>query len=335
MPAGVESGLYYRTPAWHHLGDVAKEGEWPTDRALLRKRAGLEWEITEENIEVGGYYAEHLVGIGRDDKDPAKKLPSGQIVRAPESLLAVQPVSYKAIRNGEFLDVVEEVLGQNEIGDFWQYEALFSLHGGKRIIATLRAREPLKIPADPAHTYSFATFASQHDGSGGLRGIPANFRVECANLWKLADQQARSAGVGFTIRHTENWRERVGDAKRLFAVARQEGTMWAVLAEKMSRTHLEANAQQRFLRTLMPVRDDMSDTQVKNTKDNREQIYRILHSRTCEGIETTVYGMVQAVIEWADHVQPAHSDSSRTSRTLMRSHPTKQKAFSMATGMMN
>jgi phage/plasmid-like protein (TIGR03299 family) len=250
-------------------------------------------------------------------------------------LLAIQPASYKAIRNDEFLDVIEEILGASEIGDFWQYEALFSLHGGKRIVCALRAREPLPIGRDPAHTYSYATFASQHDGSGGLRGIPANFRVECANLWKLADQQAKASGVGFTIRHTENWRERVAEAKRVFAVARQEGEMWAKLADRLANSHVGYDAQQRFLRALMPIRDDMSDKQVENTKVNREIITQILASPTCAGISGTVYGLVQATIEWADHVQPAHSDQTRSARTLLRSNPVKQKAFSIAMGMLN
>lgn len=111
--------------------------------------------------------------------------------------------------------------------------------------------------------------------------------------------------------------------------------MWATLADRLANTQVGLSDTGRFLRSLMPIRDDMSDKQVENTKANRETIMRILASPTCTGIGDTVYGLVQATIEWADHEQPAHSDQTRSARTLLRSNPVKQKAFSIAMGMLN
>lgn len=334
MPHQVEGGMYLRTPAWHRIGNVV--GEWPGswEAACLAAGPALQWEIRTEQVyspapdHPGRLPIENQVALYRDDKAGHVVLPDGRMVINPESFLAIQSTSYHVIRNREFGEVIEKVLG--DVGSFWHYEALFALNNGRRIVAVLRAKEPLNIGTDPALTFPYVALINQHDGNGGLKGIPSTFRPDCANMIKMADMQARAAQVGFSIKHTAGWGERIELARETFAAARREGEAWAQLATKLGRKTMTKAESKRFMEALLPTNSAMSERQVENTEANRRAIGELLKSPTCRGIEHTVLGHVQAAVEYADHVRPAHSDSTRAARVLTRADPIKQKAFALA-----
>jgi phage/plasmid-like protein (TIGR03299 family) len=339
MGHGFDSGMYLRQPAWHRLGTVVEE--WPGSWAEARKVAGLEWEVEVAPIAVpyttAPAYAP-LTGynlLRRSDKPMTIEGPLGEgdIIANPEAVLAVQPTSYHIIRNAQFGEILETILGR--IGDDWAYECLFALYGGRQIVAVLRARNPLQIGPDPSKNFSYICFVSRHDGQGGLKGIPTNLRVVCANMRHMAETQAKRDGVGFTIRHTANWQEQIEKAAAVVQSAVRDGKAWAELATRMGRTTLYPSQLTSALNSLFKTDSSMTERQERGQIRRREQIRQILRSPTCEGIDKSWYGLVQAVDEWCDHEQPARSDETRTQRTLLRPEPLKAKVAMLARSQLN
>lgn len=330
MPHEFESGLFNRKPAWHRLGKVVEE--WPGSWEAARKLAGLTWEVKAVPVWIGGEHPvldQENVALVRDDipVETTGSLGAGDLIASNRARLAIQPTSYHVITNGQFGEVIEYLVGA--VGDDWQYETLIALYGGRQIVAVLRAREPLNIGADPSKTFQYVAFTNRFDGQGGLRGIPTNFRVVCANTQKASERQAKVDGVGFTIKHTANWQERIDRARGVLVAATQDGKAWEQLANRLGGKKLHPAHRDRMLDSLFKTDSGMTDKQVRGVQASRDSVRQILGSPTCAGIEDTALGFVQAVTEWADHVRPARNDETRTSRSLLRAEPIKAKAFAL------
>lgn len=328
-----ESGAFLRTPAWHRLGNVLEE--WPGSQQLARKAGGLEWDV--DIVPIGTYAVTPQglrfpailgwQGLVRNDMPLMIEGDTGSEVN-PAALLSIQPSTYKVIRNGEFMDVVEYVVGS--VGDDWQYETLINLYGGRVIVALLKARTPLAIGGDPSKTYTYLDFTSRHDGQGGLRIFPSNVRVVCANTHNAAEHQAKSDGVGFTIRHTANWEERTKLAAQAIQSAVKDSKAWEKLANKLVSKKLVPAQLDRMLLQLFKTDSAMVPQTVKRLETSRVQFRELLASPTCEHISETMYGFVQAADEWVDHVKPAHSDETRFARSIFRVDTVKNKALQLA-----
>lgn len=337
MSHEFESGVFYREAAWHRLGTVVEE--WPGSWDAARKLAGIEWEVREHPIAVTwgdtanipvvapihGYRA-----LVRDDKPLFIQTAANRVTMNDAALLAVQPSSYKVIRNEEFGEIIEYIIGK--VGDDWAYETLISLSGGRNIVALLRARQPLEIGGDPSKTYNYLCFTSRHDGQGGLRGIPTSVRVVCRNTHHAAETGAKRDGVGFTIRHTSNWEERKEQAALAIQAAVRDGKAWEKLGRELVGRRLVKPQLDRMLLMLFKTDSSMTPRQVAGIERSRAAVRQILQSRTCEHISDTMWGFVQAVDEYADHIRPARSDETRTQRSLLRAEPIKTKAFALAMG---
>ena len=298
-----DSGFMVRLPSWHHKENaVLKESprSWPE----ARKEAGLEWDVDVEPV-----YAKRVAEVV-DDLVPARwvEVPGYQLLT----------------RNEEFGYLIDALLGL-EGEEYVDFEALMSLYEGRSIVALVTFPSPLVMPWDPSHNYTYCTFASRHDGQGGLRGIPTNVRVQCANTLNTAEM-TDGKRVGFTIRHTKNWKERVAEVRRDLVLARGESKQWVEFAEQLARWQVNGRRREAYLKRFLPVSDDMGERQRENVLLNREKIRDLLRGPSCAEIADTGYGLLMASTEWSDHFRPHQSADSYVSRQLMRKEPTKTKA---------
>lgn len=327
----VDSAMYVRKPAWHRLGNVVAEypGSWPEARAA----AGLLWDVRKLPIALAsptGRYAPApgYTALVRSDKDMMRRNPeTGAEEINPNALLAVQPDSYQVVTNEEFGEVIEYVLGVDDLGEQVQYETLISLYGGRLIVALVRFEAPLEIPGDSSQHFTYVGLCSRHDGNGGLRGIPTNIRIECANLTKAAEAQAKVDRVGFTIRHTSNWRARLEDARTVLMGAKAEAKAYAEMANELIAAELHPNGIAGYLDRFLPTRSDMTELQVKNVETSRAAVRGFYESRSCESIRGTVYGITAAATEWAEHGRAFRTEDSYVARSLLRAEPLKARAF--------
>lgn len=318
-----ESGLMVRTPSWHRLENaVLKESPSSWDEA--RKIAGLTWDVetqpvyTTRSVEITGEPDEWGTRVEPLDGYQALARNDTHVV------LSVQASSYHVIKNEEFGEVIETLLGVG-FDEGLKLEALMSLYGGRQVVALAYFEEPLKMSFDDSLNFTFLAFSSRHDGQGGLRGIPTNVRVVCANTLNWAE--ASDGKYGFTIKHTSTWKDRVEEVRSQMVLAQRDSAAWVEFASKLAEWQLTPRRREDFLRKFLPVSDEYGERANANHLTARERIRAILESETCASIKASGYGMAMAATEWSDHVRPAQSIDSGIARQLLRAEDTKTRAM--------
>lgn len=326
MSAEFETGFMVNIPSWHRLERaVLPDGTLTWEAA--REAAGLTFEVAPEPVytvqaepqqdgppelvstEIKGWQA-----IVRDDKQV------GDTAR----VLGIQKSSYEVIYNSVFGEVINTVLG-NQDDDPITFEALMSLYGGRQIVALVRFDMPLPLGVDPSKNYRFCALVSRHDGQGGLRVLPTNTRVVCANTIHAAEM-TDGKDTGITIRHTTNWKDRLDEVRVAFELARGESDQWVKFATELAAWQVKSRQRDAFLKRFLPISDDMTKQVFKNTEVARHDIRQILESPTCEGIADNGYGLLMAATEWSDYKRPHQTKSSFVSRQLLRKEPNKVRA---------
>lgn len=313
-----DTGFTVRTPSWH------REERWVLPDGTLgweqaRELSGITWEVTSEpiySVDDRGEYdqIEGWQSIYRDDRD---WLQEGRV-------LAIQPSSYAVIKNAEFGRIINDVLGAQQDEEI-VFESLMSLYGGKMIVALCYFAQPLTMAWDPSETYRYLAFCSRHDGQGGLRGIPTNVRVVCANTLNAAEA-FDGRRVGFTVRHTATWEQKVEEIRSSLVISQRQGKKWTEFAELLARYPVTGQRRETFLRRMFPVSDDMTARMMTNAENNRQSVRMLLESPTCESIKGNGYGLYMATTEWSDHVRTARTRSSFVARQLLSKEEPKAKS---------
>lgn len=318
-------GVFVREPSWHRLENAVLP-EHLTSWEDARKHARLDWEVFSEPV-----FVREIDSVTETGEEVARfpEVSGFQAVRRDDTraVLAVQPSSYALIGMERFGDVIESVAGAG-----LRYEAAFSLYDGKMIVALLYFEEPLTIPGDNSQNFTYLAMINRFDGQGGLRGIPTNIRVQCANTLNAAEA-TDGKNVGFSIRHTTNWAERISEAAEIVQGARRDAQAWQVLANRLGAFRVSPNQTQTFLSRFLPTATDMTERQVRNVEVARDQVREVLASETCEHINRSGYGLVMAATEWADHVRANRSDDTLAARQLLRKELPKARAVRIACQM--
>ena len=315
-----DSGFMVHTPSWHRLESAVLKSS-PDNWEDARKEAGLMWEI-----ETSPVYELKPSTIGPSWAPTPVEIPDWQRISRNDTkaTLAIQKDTYKVIYNKVFGSVIDTVLGLDE-DEKPVLEALMSLYGGRMIVALCYFEEPLKMSWDPSATYRYLAFCSRHDGEGGLRGIPTNVRVQCANTLNAAEM-TDGRKVGFTIKHTASWESRVAEVGREMVAARGDSAKWLKFAEELAMWKVTPRSRDTYLKRYLPVSDDMGHTKSTNTMMSRAKIREILESPTCEGISKNGYGLLMASTEFSDHYRGHNSTDSFVSRQLLRKEEPKARS---------
>lgn len=315
-----DSGFMVNKPSWHRM-EKAVLKESPRSWEAARVAADLTWEL-----ETAPVYSEMVNGPGGPFPPEYEQIEGYQQIRRDDThaLLSVRPSSYETIRNEQFGEVIETLLGLED-DEYVEFEALMALYGGKQVIALVNFPEPLKMPWDPSKTYLYLCFASRHDGNGGLRGLATNVRVQCANTMNTAEATDGRL-TGFTIRHTSNWEQRVQEIRQQLIVARGESQKWLDFTEQLAMWKVGSRQREAYLKKYLPVSDDHGRRKNENQLLNRERIRKILSSKTCEGVADSGYGLLMATTEWSDHHREAQTTDSFVARQLLRKEEPKARS---------
>jgi phage/plasmid-like protein (TIGR03299 family) len=333
-------GIMVGQPSWHRMEHAVLTTS-PTTWEAARDESELRWEVTSEPVYMRGPRDNEIVmgpglglqrlhevdgwqAISRDD------LPMGD----PGRLLAIQKDSYKIVYNRDFGDVIDTVLGRNKDDDSdpLNFSALFSLYGGRMIVALMYFPTPLKMGWDPSENLSYLSFQTRHDGNGGFHCLPTNVRTVCANTIKWGEVMD-TRGFGFTIRHTSNFEERLHEVQQSIVVARGDSQKWIEFSEQLARYKVTSRQRDTFLKRWLPASDDMSTRQRDHIVKARDQVCTILRSETCEGISGSGYGLFQAATQYADHSRKVAGIDSYVTRQLTIKEPLKVSAAGILSNM--
>jgi phage/plasmid-like protein (TIGR03299 family) len=320
-----------RQEMWHHLGVVLPE--YPTREQA--QRLVHPWEPVSEPV-----YRRVAEPVTQADgsQHPFAEVP-GQVlnVRSDDGEpLGVVSESFTVVTNGEMYDVAE-ALEANAPGDVL-YETGGSLAGGRKVWLLVRLKEPLVIKGDPrGETIAYYALQNAHDGSGSFRGSAVNTRIVCANTSRLADVEATARGTEFVFAHTKNVAGRIEEAKKALAGWREGLTAFQTLSAELVTIHVKPHQVEWFLAEFipMPPPSTISDRVVTNVNQARDLVRGFLHGPTCEGINDTVYGLVQASQEYLNHARKAQSQESRFRRTYLEKSVFTGRVVNLARDAVN
>lgn len=319
MSHEFESGFMVNTPSWHRLENAVLSAS-PRTWEEARTQAGLDWDVYADGVFVGGGQS---TGKSWTYDDVSSEW---QAIRRDdtEDVLSIRPATYQMVTNSQFGSIMESLLGLEKEEEL-VFEALMSLYGGRQVVALTKFEEPLRLPWDESETYAYLAFSSRHDGQGGIRGIPTNVRVVCANTLSLAESMGKDSS--FSIRHTTTWEDRVAEIGDQLRMARQGSKRWVEGMEALARFRVQEKEVDTFLRKLFPISDEMTGRMIDSRQLWRTQVRRVYEeSETTNSVRGNGYGLLMATTEWADHVREARTDDSAVSRQLLTKSEPKAKA---------
>ncbi len=335
-----ETGFSVREVPWHGLGKVLNDypGSWDEARVL----AGLDWDPVEEPVySVGELYAD-----GRAD---VQLIPEFKQVRRSDNgmLLDIARDGYQLITHDVFGEIFEAILDSSD-GKI-KYETAGSLDSGRKVWVLAKLGGEIHLPGDPSATQPYMALMTSHDGTAALRVIGTCVRIVCMNTWHAADMDASKRGSSYSFKHTKNWRDRVEDAKAALAQTEENIAHTVRMAHDFLDVKVSAAQAKWFIkefaihRTIAntvgkqatskkTLEERLSEPRVEASLNNTlTQLDRIMDSPTTDGIRGTMWGLIQAAGEFADHHRDTKNQESYFSRTVLADkEPLKLAAIRIA-----
>lgn len=322
-----------RQPAWHGLGLVLDD--YPTREQA--QALAHPWEPITEPIFTKEVVFEDVHALGPRGFEPTgetrprttyEEAPGFKAVRRSDngSLLGIVGEGYEPVTNNEMWDIAEALQGE---GADVKFETAGSLQGGAKVWLLITLNDPLEIKGDPnGATVPYYSLQNAHNGSGAFRGQATMTRIVCANTAHIADLDARARGTEFTFRHTKNVGERVEEARMALGGWRESLAIWKQLTEHMITMTLTDEEIHGFVDRWipMPPPNTASERVILNVEQARSQWWESYRSETCEGIENTAHGVLQASCEYAEHYRRATSQESKFKRSYLDRNEVVQSA---------
>lgn len=301
-----------REAMWHSLGEVLTDyptreeaqkiaHPWNPVTEPLFRRVPV---VTDDGPTVEYEEVKDSVAVVRDD--------TNDLIGTVSSTLGESIVS-----NDELYDVAEALQGK---GSDVRYETGGSLFGGRKVWLLLRLNEPLVVKGDPnGATIPYYALQNSHDGSGAFRGQATMTRIVCDNTAHMADMDAEARGTEFVFRHTKSIKDRIEEAKQALAGWRESVEAWQRLTAHLLNTAITPEQRTIFVNEFipMPVQGLVSDRVIGNVEKARGDLHAILLGETCADINLTAYGLVQASVEYGQHVRRANTAESRFKRAYL------------------
>jgi len=250
---------------------------------------------------------------------------------------------WKALTRSDTVDILNVARGSYEVvQNIVGHELFEALSTGAKLddgtggtvkngaVCYLSARvdEPQLVTGDDSPIYPYVVVMWTHDGSGALQARRTSVRPVCWNTISLGEAEARRAGRNFTFRHTRNVLARIEEAKRVIAGAREETAAFVELANELARMSVSDEQRERFVTTFIPKPEAevISDQVLDNILRERTKVRAIFDGPTIpEAHRNTAYGLVQAGIEYLDHLRSFRNSDTYLGRTLLRDEPLKRR----------
>lgn len=328
MPAYFDTGFSVRTPAWHGLGLVPDT--YPESVEQAREWAGLTWEPrkVEAFIKV-----RQPAGVGPDgeliEADEYLPMPSRIMVRDDTNgfLGAVSP-DYQPITNESMFSFLEALVGQG-----CQFETAGSVKDGAMVWALAYLPEPYTLPGDTSESLPYVAVTNSHDGTGSFRAMATQVRIVCWNTIQAAHADSGKRGTYYEFRHTGNVADRVEQAKAAIRGLKADTEEWLALAAELLGMTVSSVQLDHFVSEFIPMPEaDTISPRVRSNIDAARTTFRNLYlsAVTNEAHRGTALGLVNASVEYLDHLRGYRSQDTYLGRQVLRPEPLKAKAVGIA-----
>jgi len=172
---------------------------------------------------------------------------------------------------------------------------------GRHVFMTMKLGAGFTVAGQDAYDM-YLFLRTSHDGSTGVSAHVVPFRVTCLNQSQLV---MKSHVSSWTVPHTTNLAQKVAEAKTSLTLSQTYGTALQERLERMLELKINAMDFQQALQFVVP----------ENRPRRNEMLVGILQnyatSPNLEGYRDTVYGALNAVTEWYDHLKPQRTPVAR------------------------
>lgn len=326
MPANVGEMFYTGDMPWHEEG-LSLSRPATLDEAL--KAGGLNWEVG---------FSELMTADDPPSPAPMRKAivrldrPTGHEGR----VLGVAHRGFEPIQNKEGAMLFDAIFGRGEA----VYETGGYLGDGEVIWLLARINRPLQVtPADIVQPY--ALLANSHDGSIAFTISLTTVRVVCQNTLAMALEE--NVREKFRRSHQGRLRDHAAAAQQFFASTLHQ--LDHIKGNFVRLTTKECRDQQfeEILVALLPIPRKPAnadrnrgllkawETNVQRIEKARAKIRELRESgigMELAGSKGTLWGVLNAVLEFVDHHQPIKGD--RVAHALLgNGMDLKQRAFKL------
>lgn len=298
MSHEINSIAYTGQKPWHGLGTMLEPGasidQWIRD-------AGMAWKIHTAAIE-------YAIGIGPNAAyatfDGMRVLYRSDTT-AP---LSVVSKTYKVVQPRQVLEFYRDLVDTQG----YELETAGCLRGGRKFWALARMRETIELPGvDTVEGYLL--FATSCDGTLSTSIIPTSIRVVCANTLHATLHGAEGS---IKVPHSSVFDEKA--VKVRLSVARSQWDDYATMTQAMSRKSVSKQEAIRFFEHALGS---------FAANDGEEKMRPFKHALTAvqnlyagggkgsdlPSSKGTVWGLVNAISEYADYGRKTRSEDTRLS----------------------
>jgi phage/plasmid-like protein (TIGR03299 family) len=192
-----------------------------------------------------------------------------------------------------------------------------------------RLDEPVVINGDDSPTFPMVVVSWSHDGSMSISARSTNVRPVCWNTITWGEMMAIRAGTNYTWRHSKNVSARIEEAMAIISGARQDNAKFVELANELAAISVTDKQREEFVLQFIPApatANVISDRVLDNINEARGKVRNIFTSDTIpEAHRNTCYGLLQAGVEYLDHLRGYRSQATYLGRTLLRDEPMKAR----------
>ena len=241
-----------------------------------------------------------------------------------KSVLNITATSYIVVQNPVAHELFEALIEGARLDD----GTGGTVRGGKVCYLSARVDEPRQVNGDDSPIYPYIGVLWSHDKSTGVQCFRTSVRIVCYNTIRMAELSSKNAGRNYTFKHTSNVLERIDEAKLVISGARDETLQYIALANELGLIPVSTIQRQRFIDRLIPLPPAtyVSDRVVDNVFKARMAIENLFHGPTIpDNHKDTGFGLLQAGIEYLDHLRGYQSSDTYLGRTLLREEPLKRR----------
>jgi phage/plasmid-like protein (TIGR03299 family) len=206
-------------------------------------------------------------------------------------------------------------------------------HNGAVCYLSARIDEEYMVKGDDSPMYPYIGVMWSHNGTVGFQAFNSTVRVVCWNTARMAEMESKRSGRNFSFRHTKNVMERIEDAKAAIRGAVLDTQRFVELGNELAAIAITSAIREQFTEWFIPMPESkfiISDRVLDNILDARQNLRNIFDSPTMpEAHRDTAYGLLQAGIEYLDHIRGYRNLDTYVGRTLLREEPMKKKLIPM------
>lgn len=222
--------------------------------------------------------------------------------------LGVVGRTYQPLQNAELLGIADRLVANQDIA----WDRIGMVGQGEKLYASFTLPDTYRVDGwDDLDQYIYLT--NTHDGSGGVRCIPANVRFGCTNQFAFHRSQLKQAGINprdLTIRHSSKMSDRIGQLEKAIGIVDVLNQNFAnQAAELMTVEMSEADKATFYIDTLGLATDEKLvdvdnewglKTRGLNTFNHLKELEKSSTNNT-SAMRDTAWQSFNVVTEYIDH----------------------------------